>query len=1082
MTQSNLPPTTPPAQTQPQPARKKRKWILRTILFLILALIVLLPNILNMGFVRSMVLSKVNENLTGKVTIASWSFSWFGSTTIEDIKIQQDNLTTLSVDKVHVGLNMWRVLTGGMYNLGDVTVSNVKFLLIQYPDGTNNFSRLPKTPSTEPLELPQGLKLHAQGDFSGEVHRLFLNNTVSKNIIGASKFDVNIADVNGPIKHQLALNVQSPDGKLGAVNLDGDVRLFNKGKLAPESIDGNVDLKIKDLALDLVNPFLPPGFVIDQMQGNLNGGLTLNRSGSNALSLKAEFIIANLIATGPIFDGDVYRSSKIRVVCPQTTIDRSDNGRILIDKSANFAIESDEGTTYIAANATMNDLMNLAKGQSPAEKGFVGAYYNYDLSKFAAKLPKTIRLQPDVSITSGRLDGETHIDMEKDSAQLSHNMSITGISGRNGDRPFTADPLIFSAHGRITNDPRDPWRDILVKVDSNYIKVEASGPSLSQMGMSSNLQMAELTLELGQFVDLRRFGIASMTGNAKLTLATTPPTAPGAPSNFTLAGDLRSVSIRLYDENDKPIPFISDYNADVDIAGTLSPRRENRYLSLSKFDISDSIGLLVVKKDPQEPFRVQLPESGQNAASGQIHFAVGLKRLSEMVCSVRRINPSEAQIQGGLLEGDLKLTSQNNTNAFALDATLRDLKLAGTTAPQKTATLELKGSANDDFTRINIPSLVWDSDFADLSLDKPLNLRFAGNDLNLSGAIKGGGDVSRLSKLLEALGLCQPGMLSRYNGTIAFNQALETQGDAVSIKGRTSIANFTVGNPQKPDFKDANLLIANDLTINSGKKTVNLAGLNVDMTETKALSLSLKGNVLDYNTRRQLDGFKILLSYDLAQLFKAAKPMIEASLDESQRKTLADLKITGIAKNIEVAVTGQYPVNNPKTNKPELYPIRYLQAYLPVRVDDLQFQGIHVQAMDLPVSLKDGIVQTLTLDNKFAKPAKCNEGEIDLSGWQVALAQTPYKLNCTRQDYLLVNNVNIQEKSIAYFLGQISPLFYGTEKAKGFVTVKVNQAKNLPWTPRSPNAAKTPTPTPRSPSTSSRWASRRPSLISWPAN
>ena len=90
MTQQNptdLPDPSQPPQPEvpPAPPRRKRWWlrIVLAVLILIILLVVFLPQIASLGFVRSIVVGKVNENLNGKVAIADWSLGWTGGVDVK---------------------------------------------------------------------------------------------------------------------------------------------------------------------------------------------------------------------------------------------------------------------------------------------------------------------------------------------------------------------------------------------------------------------------------------------------------------------------------------------------------------------------------------------------------------------------------------------------------------------------------------------------------------------------------------------------------------------------------------------------------------------------------------------------------------------------------------------------------------------------------------------------------------------------------------------------------------------------------------------------------------------------------------
>ncbi len=79
-------PNTPPVSPEPQPAKpRKRRWIkiVIGIVVAILLLILMLPTIAGFGFVRSIVVGKINQGMDGgKVEIDDWSLGWLSGTTV----------------------------------------------------------------------------------------------------------------------------------------------------------------------------------------------------------------------------------------------------------------------------------------------------------------------------------------------------------------------------------------------------------------------------------------------------------------------------------------------------------------------------------------------------------------------------------------------------------------------------------------------------------------------------------------------------------------------------------------------------------------------------------------------------------------------------------------------------------------------------------------------------------------------------------------------------------------------------------------------------------------------------------------
>src|SRR6476469_2299977 len=103
---SNLPPDATSAAadqlpgTLPAPPAKKKKrrlWlkIPLALLVLLILLVVFLPQIAGMGFVRNIVVSRVNDNLNGKVQIADWHIGWTGGVVVQGVKVFDDHGTEI---------------------------------------------------------------------------------------------------------------------------------------------------------------------------------------------------------------------------------------------------------------------------------------------------------------------------------------------------------------------------------------------------------------------------------------------------------------------------------------------------------------------------------------------------------------------------------------------------------------------------------------------------------------------------------------------------------------------------------------------------------------------------------------------------------------------------------------------------------------------------------------------------------------------------------------------------------------------------------------------------------------------------
>src|SRR5262245_7251967 len=96
---SENPPTEPSAWEQAddgsnQPPKKKRRkwpWVIVGLLVLLLLLVALAPMIASTSPVRGIVVSKINEQLNGKLAVNDWSLGWTSGVKLNGVKIDDEH-------------------------------------------------------------------------------------------------------------------------------------------------------------------------------------------------------------------------------------------------------------------------------------------------------------------------------------------------------------------------------------------------------------------------------------------------------------------------------------------------------------------------------------------------------------------------------------------------------------------------------------------------------------------------------------------------------------------------------------------------------------------------------------------------------------------------------------------------------------------------------------------------------------------------------------------------------------------------------------------------------------------------------
>src|SRR5687767_5784001 len=95
--------------------RKRRRWpyVVIGILLLLLVLVSLIPTIASTAPVRSMIVSAMNEELNGKLSINDWSIGWTSGVTINGVKLDDEKGSrVLEVSSIRVPMSLLAAARG----------------------------------------------------------------------------------------------------------------------------------------------------------------------------------------------------------------------------------------------------------------------------------------------------------------------------------------------------------------------------------------------------------------------------------------------------------------------------------------------------------------------------------------------------------------------------------------------------------------------------------------------------------------------------------------------------------------------------------------------------------------------------------------------------------------------------------------------------------------------------------------------------------------------------------------------------------------------------------------------------------
>lgn len=368
------------------------------------------------------------------------------------------------------------------------------------------------------------------------------------------------------------------------------------------------------------------------------------------------------------------------------------------------------------------------------------------------------------------------------------------------------------------------------------------------------------------------------------------------------------------------------------------------------------------------------------------------------------------------------------------------VKLAALVVPEGPTTRPTTRPIGEQIRELQVTQLAGDIGVGALSLEEPIVIRNPMGAMQASGAVKVSGDIKQASYLLAVL----QGKAFEYAGAYTLVERLKTEGNTVVAAGQLDVADFVAGNPRRPTFTEKSLRLTHDVGLDQKAQTLAIKSLVLDMQSSKALGLNLSGAIKDYLKDRQFENMKLSLSYDAAKVLDIVKPMLTAE----QQEQLKDLKVAGVVKDRQFAISGKYPaVADPEKDNP----LRYVKVNGSVLLDSLEYRGLAgmpIEKLELPITLADGKLTLADLSKpekeQFAAPAKFSGGTLDLNGFQVDLVSKDLRVSSLRKDYPLMQKVAVNKEFVKEYLGKVNFFFTMAEDASGTIDVQLKELTNLP--------------------------------------
>jgi hypothetical protein len=221
------------------------------------------------------------------------------------------------------------------------------------------------------------------------------------------------------------------------------------------------------------------------------------------------------------------------------------------------------------------------------------------------------------------------------------------------------------------------------------------------------------------------------------------------------------------------------------------------------------------------------------------------------------------------------------------------------------------------------------------------------------------------------------------------------------------------------------------------------ATTNVTFSNLRAMgigsALVVNGSIEDLDRARKFNNVTADLSYNLAIIWDAIKPM----LSKEQKESLKDVKIAGTHDNTpeHFAINGSLPADKPFNEA-----ISSLTANGEFVVDSFDGEGATLRNLIIPISVADGKARVAyagkTGGQEFAPPAELNSGKLSLAGATIDLTGKNPTLDFPDKTQVL-DKVELNPVFTSTFLAG-NPLFADSKKSSGQLSIEIHHCDKFP--------------------------------------
>jgi hypothetical protein len=504
--------------------RRKRRFMRRLMILAILlvGVIAVAPLLIANSPLRDTLLNWQMPVGGWRIQCSQAQLSWVGSQSLTNVAVTDPAGNPLfTADNVTLDRSLLR-LTVNSQNLGTLRFAKPTAYVAARPDGTNVEDFLAAVQKQQQWSAP------------GSANSEKIPRQVNLEIIDGTLRGLDVATGNEWAINQINLTAQRNSAN-GLITADGTAVIAGKQPAAEGRVkfrmlpaeDGQqqLDALAEGLMLESFAPLLRKFLGESQLTGvmSLDGHATWSQPSLGKLNIETwgRMEAGEFEITAARLQGDRLQSEKLVLPWKLTLID----GIINADE---LKLVGDWVELAAEGSLPLTDLQNLSFTQLPRRNFSLNA--KVDLPRLAAMLPRTLQIREGVRINSGDLNVSANAGDSEDKFTWTANARLENLIGKNGNHTIAwQQPVDIAA----------TWVEAGTSARLDRVKLTAPFASgdftTTENRVTGELQLdlAQLTQELGQFVDLQGLTCqGSATGN--LTLTASEGDAFAADADITL--------------------------------------------------------------------------------------------------------------------------------------------------------------------------------------------------------------------------------------------------------------------------------------------------------------------------------------------------------------------------------------------------------------------------------------------------------------------------------------------------------------------------------------------------------------------